>query len=63
MELGPHGAYILASYGVTALIVGALIVRAVLGQRAQVLALAALEGRGAGRRSERAGVRPRDSEP
>jgi heme exporter protein D len=54
VQLGPHAASIIAAYGVTALIVVALIGRAVLGQRAQIKALAELEGRGARRRSERA---------
>ena len=52
MELGPHAAYILGAYAVTAAIVAALIGRAVLGQRAQLRALADLEGRGARRRSD-----------
>ena len=54
MQLGPHAAFIVAAYGVTATIVAALIGRAVLGRRAQLKALAELEGRGAGRRSGRA---------
>ena len=54
VQLGPHAAFIIAAYGVTALIVVALIGRAVLGQRAQIKALAELEGRGVRRRSERA---------
>lgn len=54
VQLGPHAASIIAAYGVTALIVVALIGRAVLGQWAQIKALAELEGRGARRRSERA---------
>jgi heme exporter protein D len=54
VQLGPHAAFIVAAHGVTALIVAALIGRAVLGRRAQIRALAELEGRGARRRSERA---------
>ena len=46
-----HAGYILASYAVTALVVGGLILRAVLDQRAQRRALSDLEARGVGRRS------------
>jgi heme exporter protein D len=56
VDLGPHAAFIVAAYGATALIVAALIGRAVLGQRAQTKALAELEVRGARRRSERGGL-------
>ena len=58
MALGPHGFFILAAYAVTALIVGGLIVRAMIDQRAQERALAELERRGVVRRSDR-----RDSSP
>jgi heme exporter protein D len=51
MDLGPHAFFIVAAYGVTALIVLGLVLRAVLDYRAQLRALAALEGRGARRRS------------
>ena len=51
--MGPHASFIVAAYAVTALIVGALILRAVLDHRAQIRALADLESRGAGRRSRR----------
>jgi len=53
--LGPHGAYILAAYAATALIVAGLILAAVLDQRAQKRALADLEARGARRRSDGGG--------
>jgi heme exporter protein D len=53
MDLGPHAFFILAAYAVTALIVGALILRAMLDHRVQLRALADLEGRGVRRRSER----------
>jgi heme exporter protein D len=49
--LGPHGAFIIASYAATILIVGGLILAAVLDQRAQKRALAELEARGVRRRS------------
>jgi heme exporter protein D len=49
--LGPHGAFIVASYAATVLIVGGLIVAAILDQRAQRRALAELEARGVRRRS------------
>ncbi|HEY8380829.1 MAG TPA: heme exporter protein CcmD [Microvirga sp.] len=48
-----HVTFIAASYTATALVVGGLILRAVLDHRAQVRALAELEGRGVGRRSGR----------
>jgi heme exporter protein D len=48
-----HAGFILASYAVTVLVVGGLILRAVLDHRAQVRALADLESRGIGRRSRR----------
>ena len=51
MNLGPHAFFILAAYGAAAAIVLGLIGRAVLDHRAQVKALAALEARGARRRS------------
>ena len=57
MDLGPHAFYILAAYAMTAVIVCALIVRAVLDHRAQVRALAEMEGRGIRRRSDRDGPR------
>ncbi len=48
--LGPHAAFILASYGAAALVLGSLIVAILRDHRAQARALAALEQRGAGRR-------------
>jgi heme exporter protein D len=48
-----HAGYIIASYAVTALVIGGLILRAVLDQRAQRRALSELEARGVGRRSNR----------
>ena len=52
MDLGPRAFFIAAAYAVTAVIVGGLILRAVLDHRAQLRALAELEGRGLRRRSE-----------
>lgn len=52
--LGPHGGFILASYVAVAAILGGLILATWLDHRAQKRALAALEQRGAGRRSGRA---------
>lgn len=49
--LGPHAAYILASYGLAALIVGSLVLHAILDHRAQRTALQRLEAAGARRRS------------
>ena len=54
MDLGPHATFIVAAYGVTALILGALILRAVVHHRAQMRALVDLEGRGVRRRSDQA---------
>ena len=56
--MGPHGAFILAAYVVTALVIGGLVVRALLDHRAQIRALAELESRGMGRRSGRAAGEP-----
>lgn len=52
MDLGPHAPFIVAAYAATALIVAALILRAVVDHRAQRRALAVLEARGSRRRSE-----------
>ena len=51
--MGPHAPFILAAYGVTALVLAGLVLRAVLDYRAQTKALADLEARGMGRRSSR----------
>ncbi|MGP9818954.1 heme exporter protein CcmD [Salinarimonas sp. NSM] len=45
----PHTPFILASYLATVLVIGGLIARMILDQRAQRRALAELEERGAGR--------------
>jgi heme exporter protein D len=52
MDLGPHGFFIVAAYAAAALIVAALILRAIIDYRGQLAALAELEARGARRRSE-----------
>ncbi len=49
--LGPHAGFILAAYGAVAIILGGLMLTILLDRRAQRRALAALEQRGAGRRS------------
>jgi heme exporter protein D len=46
-----HAGFIIASYGMTALIIAGLILRAVLDERAQRRALSDLEARGVRRRS------------
>ncbi len=51
MDLGPHAFFIVAAYAATAVIVGGLILRAVVDHRAQLRALAELEGRGVRRRA------------
>lgn len=48
-----HTMFIAGAYGVTALIVAGLVLRAVVDHRAQKRALSDLETRGAGRRSRR----------
>jgi heme exporter protein D len=63
MDLGPHAVFIVAAYAVTAVIVAALILRAVIDHRAQQRALAALEGRGMRRRSEAAAATAAEGVP
>ncbi len=46
-----HAGFVLASYAAAALIVGALVVRAVLSAKSAKARLAALEARGVRRRS------------
>lgn len=53
-ELGPHASFILASYAAVVLVLGGLIAAILRDHQAQKRALAALEQRGAGRRSDRA---------
>ncbi|PZN97515.1 MAG: heme exporter protein CcmD [Hyphomicrobiales bacterium] len=53
-DLGPHAGFILASYAAVVLVLGGLILTVILDHRAQKRALAALEQRGAGRRSGQA---------
>jgi heme exporter protein D len=52
-NLGPHAGFILASYAAVAVVLGGLVLATILDHRAQKRALADLEQRGAGRRSER----------
>jgi heme exporter protein D len=53
ISLGPHAAFILASYGAVALVLGGLVLTILRDHAAQKRALAALEERGAGRRSKK----------
>ena len=53
MDLGPHAAFIIASYGMAMLVVAGMIAWVVLDYRAQKRSLADLEARGITRRSER----------
>jgi heme exporter protein D len=55
--LGPHAAFIVAAYGMAALVIAALIAWIVLDHRAQRRSLGALEARGVTRRSDRAAER------
>jgi heme exporter protein D len=52
MDLGPHAAFIWAAYGITALVVAALVARAILQEREQRRILARLEAQGIRRRSD-----------
>lgn len=52
VDLGPHAAFIIAAYLVTAAIIGALVVWAFLDHRVQRRALAGLETRGVARRPQ-----------
>jgi heme exporter protein D len=58
--MGDYTFFVVGSYAITALVVGALILRAVIDHRAQVKALADLESRGMRRRST-ARTAPADS--
>ncbi len=51
--LGPHAGFILAAYGAVAIILAGLTLAILRDHHAQKRALAALERRGAGRRSGR----------
>ena len=51
--IGPHAGFILASYASVVAVLGGLMLAVILDHRAQKRALADLEQRGAGRRSER----------
>jgi heme exporter protein D len=51
VNLGPHAAFIVAAYGVAALVVGALVAWIVIDYRIQKRRLADLEARGVTRRS------------
>ena len=53
MDLGQHAVFIWTAYGATALIVTALIARAILDERRQKRALIKLEAEGVRRRSQR----------
>jgi heme exporter protein D len=53
MNLGPHAAFILASYGAAAILLAALALWVWCDYRAQSQALATLEAKGVKRRSDR----------
>jgi len=57
MALGPHAAFIIAAYLITAIVVVGLIVWVIADRRAQARALAELDARGVRRRSEPARAR------
>lgn len=52
IDLGPHAAFIVASYALAALVVGGLVIWVVVENRRQKKRLADLEARGLGRRPE-----------
>lgn len=52
MDLGEHAVFIWSSYGATALVITALIVRAWMEERKQRQALVRLEAQGIRRRSD-----------
>jgi heme exporter protein D len=54
MALGPHAAFIVAAYLITAIVLAGLIAWVVIDHRAQARALADLDARGVRRRSETA---------
>lgn len=54
MDLGPHAAYIWASYATAALVLGVLLAWLVLDGRRQQKLIAELEARGVRRRSDAA---------
>lgn len=58
MSLGPHAAFIWASYGAMALVIAALVVWLVVDGRRLERRLADLEARGVRRRSARAEDKP-----
>ena len=51
MDLGPHAVFIWTAYGLTTLVITALVARAVLDERRQRKALVKLETQGVVRRS------------
>ncbi len=55
MDLGPHAAYILASYVAAALVIAGLIAWLVIDGRRQERLISDLEARGVRRRSDAAG--------
>lgn len=56
MDLGPHAAYIWASYAIVALVLGSLVGWLIFDGRRQQRLLEGLEARGVRRRSSRQGA-------
>ncbi|HLN09799.1 MAG TPA: heme exporter protein CcmD [Xanthobacteraceae bacterium] len=52
MDLGPHAAFIVAAYAISAAVVAALVVWVIADHRVQMRILADLESRGVRRRSD-----------
>jgi heme exporter protein D len=55
MDMGPHAAFIFTAYGATALVITALIARAIRDEQRQKRILVKLEEQGVRRRSARPG--------
>jgi heme exporter protein D len=61
MDLGNHAGFILASYGLAIVVIGALFGWVILDGRAQARRLAELEARGVHRRSQSRTAAPGDA--
>jgi len=52
MDLGPHGVFIWLAYGITAVVIAALVIRAITEERRQRRVLVRLDEQGIKRRSD-----------
>jgi heme exporter protein D len=60
MDLGPHAAFIWSAYGISGLVLAALIYRAITDERKQRRVLVRLDQQGIRRRSDRGGNGAKD---